>query len=129
MSGDFYQLSFFDDGSDKNIKENDQYLTQQIITYIGNKRSLLDYIGQAIDLVREELGKDKIDFADVFSGSGIVSRYAKQFANNLYVNDLEKYYNTINRCYLTNKDDIDFDCLKKSLNFIEQHITIIKISV
>lgn len=122
MKDDFYQLSFFDDSNNRNVEENEQFLTQQIITYIGNKRSLLDYIGQAVDFVRDELGKDKIDFADVFSGSGVVSRYAKQFANNLYVNDLEKYCNTINRCYLTNKDDVDFDYLKKCLIFIEKQI-------
>ena len=90
------------------MEENKAYLTEQIITYLGNKRSLLDFIGNAIKLIQSELGKDKLDIFDVFSGSGIVSRYFKRYANNLYVNDLEDYAYTINKCYLTNRSDIDF---------------------
>jgi adenine-specific DNA-methyltransferase len=44
---------------------------------------------------------------DVFSGSGIVARYFKQFSDLLIVNDLEKYAKTINECYLSNEDEID----------------------
>lgn len=83
------------------------YLTEQIITYIGNKRALLDFIGKAVCDVQSELGKEKMDIADLFSGSGIVSRYMKRFANNLWSNDLEGYCETINRCYLANMDDVD----------------------
>ncbi len=100
------QISFFDD-----IIENEAYLTEQIITYLGNKRSLLSFIGTAVNQVKEKLGKDKLDIVDIFSGSGIVSRFFKQHANTLYSNDLEDYCNTINRCYLANQTDIDFDKL------------------
>ena len=31
----------------------------------------------------------------------------------MYVNDLEDYCNTINKCYLTNKSEINFDVLKR----------------
>ncbi len=54
-----------------------------------------------------ELKKDKIDIFDVFSGSGIVSRFFKQYSKILYTNDLEDYCYTINKCYLSNKSNID----------------------
>ena len=87
--------------------ENDKYLTEQIITYLGNKRSLIDFIDKSVRDVKAELGKEKIDVFDVFSGSGIVARYFKQHAKVLYVNDLEDYSTTINKCYLTNKSEIN----------------------
>lgn len=95
------------------ITENERFLTEQIITYIGNKRALLDFIGTGVSEVTKRLGKDKIDLVDMFSGSGIVSRYLKRYANKLYVNDLEDYCYTINNCYLTNKSNIDFAALEK----------------
>ena len=38
-------------------RENEQYLTEQIITYIGNKRSLLDFIGKGIKVIQKDLKK------------------------------------------------------------------------
>ncbi len=90
--------------------ENEDYLTNQIITYLGNKRSLLDFIGTALDIVKRELNQEKLSMFDVFSGSGIVSRYFKQHANFLIANDLETYSNIINTCYLSNTSD------RKNLN-------------
>ena len=69
--------------------ESEDYLQKQILTYIGNKRSLLKFITKGIQIVQKKLGKAKLDVFDVFSGSGIVARYFKQFADNLFVNDLE----------------------------------------
>ena len=92
--------------------ENEAFLSEQIITYIGNKRALLSFIGTALDEVKKELGKDKLDVVDIFSGSGIVSRYFKKYSAHLYVNDLEDYCCTINRCYLSNKEDIDLKALE-----------------
>lgn len=89
------------------LQENPLFLTEQLITYIGNKRSLLDFIGKGLSLVQERLDKKALSTFDVFSGSGIVSRYLKQFSSELYTNDLEKYASTINECYLTNKSDFN----------------------
>ena len=89
------------------LKENPKFLTEQIITYIGNKRSLLPFIGKAVEKVRNDLKKDKLSLFDVFSGSGIVSRFFKQFACRLYANDLEAYSVLCNNCYLSNRSDID----------------------
>jgi len=89
--------------------ENEKYLTEQIITYIGNKRSLLDFIGEAVSIVQRDLDKEKLDIVDIFSGSGIVARYLKRFSNKIVTNDLENYSYTLNKCYLSNKDEIDMD--------------------
>ena len=95
--------------------ENKDYLTQQIITYIGNKRSLLKFITKGIDIVRNELNKEKLSMFDVFSGSGIVARYFKQYAKTLLINDLEKYTKVINECYLANTSEVTAPAGKSSL--------------
>lgn len=94
-------------------KENQDYLQSQLITYIGNKRALLDFIGQGISIVQKKLGKEKLDCLDVFAGSGIVSRYLKQFSSSLVVNDLEEYSCIINRCYLSDLSSDQIDELHK----------------
>jgi len=93
--------------------EKKEYLTQQLITYIGNKRALLDFIGGGIEKVRKKLRKDKLKMFDVFSGSGIVARYFKRFSELLIANDLEKYSALINECYLSNQSEIDLALLGK----------------
>lgn len=87
--------------------ENEKYLTDQIITYLGNKRKLLDNIASEVETILKEMGTDKAKMCDLFSGSGIVARKLKQYASRLYVNDLEKYSYVINDCYLTNKEDFN----------------------
>ena len=92
--------------------EKKEYLSQQLITYIGNKRALLDLIGQGINLVRERINSPKLKSFDVFSGSGIAARFFKQYSDLLIVNDLEKYSAVINECYLSNEDELDIPLLK-----------------
>lgn len=89
--------------------ENEKYLTEQIITYLGNKRKLLSYIEEEIKKIQSDLKKDKLICVDLFSGSGIVARMLKQYSETLYANDLENYSRIINLCYLTNSTDIDWD--------------------
>jgi adenine-specific DNA-methyltransferase len=98
--------------------ENEEFLTQQLITYIGNKRALLNFIGNGIKIVQEKLGKTKLSMFDVFSGSGITARYFKQFAGLLITNDLEKYSVLINECYLSNTSSINLNSLKDYYNFL-----------
>jgi len=95
------------------VQENPRFLAEQLITYIGNKRALLEFIGNALEIVRSRLGKKKLATFDVFSGSGIVSRYLKQYSSLLVANDLERYASVINRCYLTNREDIDETALRE----------------
>lgn len=94
------------------MQEKENYLTDQLITYIGNKRSLLDFISVAVDFVKSETGKEKLHCLDVFSGSGIVSRFLKAHAESLTVNDLELYSRIINSCYLANQSEINSGELK-----------------
>ena len=102
--------------------ENEEYLTTQIITYIGNKRALLDFIGEALNKVKKKLNTDKLDIVDLFSGSGIVSRYFKQHSRHLIANDLEGYSYVINKCYLSNKSEINFDEINKWYNYLVDEI-------
>jgi adenine-specific DNA-methyltransferase len=85
-------------------EENPDYLNRQLITYIGNKRALLPFIGRGLDEVRRRLGKNRLAVFDVFSGSGIVSRFFRKYSRLLVVNDLELYARIISRCYLHNAD-------------------------
>jgi adenine-specific DNA-methyltransferase len=87
-------------------------LTKQIITYIGNKRSLLHFITKGIQIVQKRLQKDKLDTFDVFTGSGIVARHCKQFSRLLIANDLEKYASITAECYLSNKDELNMQLLQ-----------------
>jgi adenine-specific DNA-methyltransferase len=83
-----------------------------LITYIGNKRSLLAFIGSALDRVKARLGKEKLVLGDLFSGSGVVSRFFKQHAQLLLSNDIEAYGETINRCYLANRSKLPLERLQ-----------------
>ena len=91
--------------------ENPDYLSRQIVTYIGNKRALLGHIGQVVQDVKRRLGKDRLRVFDVFSGSGIVSRYMKAHASSLISNDIEDYAAVVGRCFLRNRSTVDLQSL------------------
>jgi adenine-specific DNA-methyltransferase len=104
--------------------ENEKFLSEQIITYLGNKRKLLDFIGESIiDILKSE-GKSKAKIFDGFSGSGIVSRYLKQYSSELFVNDFEEYSYCVNSCYLSNISDIDL----KKIEEINQELNANKLN-
>mgnify|MGYP004511581831 FL=1 len=103
--------------------ENEEYLTSQIITYIGNKRSLLSFIGKAVDIVRKDLDKDRLEIVDMFSGSGIVARYLKQYSSKIIANDLENYSYTLNKCYLSNKSDLNMNELISWYNYLKENLS------
>ena len=104
------------------LYENSDFLTQQIITYIGNKRSLLDFITKGIQIVQKRLNKEKLDIFDVFTGSGIVARHCKQYSQSLFVNDLEKYSTVTSECYLSNKNELNILLLKDIYNELIENI-------
>ena len=91
------------------IEENKDFLTTQLITYIGNKRKIIGEIEKEIELISEKSGKEKLVCTDLFSGSGIVARMLKRHSSKLIVNDLENYSSVINSCYLINKKDFPRD--------------------
>ena len=86
-------------------EDNPEYLSRQLITYLGNKRALLQHIDHMVCDVRHRLDGRKICCGDLFSGSGVVARLLKRHSDVLYVNDLEGYSAVLNRCYLTNRED------------------------
>jgi adenine-specific DNA-methyltransferase len=98
--------------------ENEAYLSRQLITYIGNKRNLLGFIGLGLDWVKGRLNREKLLLLDLFSGSGVVARFFKAHAGVLWANDLEPYTETINRCYLANKSELPLSELRDQYGFI-----------
>ena len=107
------------------MEEDPRFLSEQLITYIGNKRALLPLIGRGVHAVLQRSGKKKLRIWDAFAGSGVVSRYFKQYSSVLYSNDLETYSRILNTCYLTNRSAIDTkeleDTHRHLLEVIEQY--------
>lgn len=103
-------------------EEDSQFLREQIITYLGNKRHLLNFIGEGISLVQSRLGDRLLRCFDAFSGSGIVSRYLKRFSSCLYTNDLEDYARVLNECYLANRAEVEAACLPERMAEFKQRV-------
>jgi len=94
------------------LKLGDNYLSGQIITYMGNKRKLLPIISDIIDKIKTEIGSANLTIGDGFAGSGIVSRLFKTKAHTLYTNDLAGYSKTLNECYLSTPDEARLQQIK-----------------
>jgi adenine-specific DNA-methyltransferase len=80
------------------------YLRTQLIAYIGNKRTLLPFLGE---LFRERSLRGVVDgsplsprFLDPFAGSGSVARLAKYLGFAVVAGDWELYSYVINRAHL-----------------------------
>ena len=74
-----------------------EYLFNQLIPYIGNKRKLLRLIQRAVEQTAVRPGDGFVDF---FAGSGVVSRWAKMLGYRVIANDWEPYARVINQCYI-----------------------------
>ena len=98
-----------------------EYLTEHLITYLGNKRKLLSFINTGIEKVKKSLNKERLSMWDGFSGSGCVARLFKSHASKLYVSDLESYSDTVNKCYLANRSDIDMSRVVKAIEYLNEH--------
>ncbi len=115
------KTKFVDAAIPEIIDLSDPYFTTQLITYIGNKRSLLPFINNGIEAVKKKLGKEKLVTFDGFSGSGAVSRLLKYHSSKLFVNDLELYCEVINKCYLANRSQIDIDYINDRMEWLNEH--------
>lgn len=102
------------------MKENNDYLTTQLITYIGNKRILIGQIQKEVEEICRKLGRKKLVCADLFSGSGVVARMLKQYSSTIIVNDLENYSRILASCYLSNKKEFDQERYFECRNAIER---------
>ncbi|HEX3239116.1 MAG TPA: DNA adenine methylase [Solirubrobacterales bacterium] len=97
------------------LVENPEYLRRQLVTYIGNKRSLLKPIQTATETVAEALGR-RPAVLDAFSGSGVVSRLFKSQASYVVANDLEPYAQVLGQCFLANEGDVPWDRLEAAIS-------------
>lgn len=98
------------------LAESPDYYRQQLITYIGNKRQLIEPIAEALKTVQAETGRDKLHLFDGFAGSGIVSRLFKAHAERVVSNDLEPYARVVANCYLANRSAVELDVVEDIVN-------------
>ncbi len=89
------------------------HLSEQVITYLGNKRALLRFIDGGLARVRRRLGKERLSAHDVISGSGVVARQMKLYSERLLVCDIEEYSAIVNACYLSNHRDVDHHAVRR----------------
>ena len=83
------------DREDHAAAHTDDYVFNQLIPYIGNKRKLLGLIQQALH--KMGVGPEAT-FLDVFAGSSVVSRMAKRMGFRVVANDWEPYSFEISKC-------------------------------
>ena len=83
-------------------RTTDEYLFNQLVPYLGNKRRLLHLILEALEstgTLNSKNGRAPI-FADFFAGSGVVSRLARQNGYRVIANDWEPYSHALNSAIL-----------------------------
>ena len=85
------------------------FIQQPMITYIGNKRKLVDKIQDVVEKLRPST------CADAFSGSGVVSRMLLGHSEKMYVNDLEQYCEVLSKCFLKTPSWADQDDVCKHI--------------
>lgn len=107
---------------DSPVAEDPKYLSEQLITYIGNKRALLKHIGKAVMRVKQRTGKQYLRVFDAFSGSGVVSRFLKAHASFIVSNDFEDYAAVIARCYLRNSSSVNFTVLSEIVDELNDRV-------
>lgn len=72
------------------------FLFNQLIPYIGNKRKLLDLIQQSLIATQDGSKASNGLFIDCFAGTGVVSRLAKNMRYQVLCNDWEYYSEALN---------------------------------
>lgn len=80
------------------------------MNYIGSKFSILDYIDETIeDFVKPK--DNNIVFCDIFSGTGVVSKYFKRKGYNIIANDIEYFSYITVKHYIENNSELKFEKL------------------
>lgn len=87
----------------------DQFESQPMLTYLGNKRKLLKPI---MDIIAEKAGGEKLNMLDAFSGSGVVARSMTRYAKELHVNDWEPYAYIQAQCFLEKPSPEDQETIR-----------------
>ena len=63
---------------------DNEFINQTMITYLGNKRKLINKIQEIIkNDILPNVNKDKLSILDGFAGSSVVSRCFAQYSDNL----------------------------------------------
>jgi adenine-specific DNA-methyltransferase len=106
------------------VNQNNNFLKDNVITYLGNKRTQLDFINNEIsnlislDSRLKKKDKKQIKVLDIFSGSGVVARSFKNKGYKVISNDLEEYSAVINKALIgTNQNELEsiFSCIYEKL--------------
>lgn len=97
------------------------YIEDQLITYLGNKRKLIGDIEKCVKNISKKLGKDRLTILEPFCGSGSVSRMLKLYSDKLVVNDLEDYCTTLAKCYLASPNKEQYEKIKKTVELMNRH--------
>ena len=87
----------------------DDFVKQPMITYIGNKRKLVNTIETIVERLQPQT------CVDAFSGSGVVSRMLLSHSKKLYVNDLELYCQILSDCFLKTPSWADQNDISKHI--------------
>lgn len=95
------------------------YLDEQLLTYLGNKRSLLGMIEQGLVEIEKESKINSI--IDLFSGSGVCSRLFKSKGYEVISNDLEDYAKVVSQCYLSNPEELELELWEKIKREIDNY--------
>jgi len=80
------------------------------MNYIGSKKTLLEFIEKSISNVVKE---KKYKFSDLFAWTWIVWRYFKEKWHSIISNDLQYYSYVVNRNYVWNHKELNFELLIK----------------
>lgn len=102
--------------------EYSAYLSEQLITYLGNKRSLIPAIETVVEEVRKKMDGRKLRTCDGFAGSGIVSRMLKRHSIHIHANDFENYSTIINRAYLTNRGEMPYQKVEEAVARLNKQV-------
>ena len=98
------------------LSNKTDFINQNMITYIGNKRKLIDDIEKILKDLKKDIGKDKLVLCDLFSGSGVVSRMMYNHSSKLITNDLEGYSYCVCKCYLDKPNESDMKLIINHIN-------------
>jgi adenine-specific DNA-methyltransferase len=100
-----------------NYFSNLDFIFQPMVSYLGNKRKLLDHIEKYIISCKPKSALDG------FCGSGVVSRLLKTYTKSLIVNDIEPYSIAIQKAYLGSLCKLDKELFLIFLERLNEKVT------
>ena len=88
------------------------------MNYIGSKHKLSPFIYKTVTQICGSDLSDKV-FCDLFAGTGIVGRYFKPHVKQVIANDVEYYSYVLNRNYIGNHFEFEYQDFLDALNSLE----------